>query len=123
MRWSPMKRASVFAVLFLAGSLMAQANQDESQHPPKEKKGQVVVRGCVSRSSGHYILRSDSGNSYALEATGKIKFNHYLAQQVQVIGSESPTLNTSSSSFKPGVAPPVTILVDSINTISKQCAP
>src|SRR6516225_5727640 len=83
MRWSLMNRTIVFVVLFVAGWLMAQAPQDESQHPPKEKKGQVIVRGCVSRSSGHYILHSDSGNSYALEATGKTKFNHYLAQQVQ----------------------------------------
>jgi hypothetical protein len=117
-----MNKTVVFVVLFVAGSLIAQAKQDESQHPPKEKKGQIIVRGCVSRSSGHYILQADPGNSYALEATGKIKFGHYLAHQVQVIGTESPTLSTSSSSFKPGVAPPVTILVDSINTISKQCA-
>lgn len=112
-----MMKAVVFVVLFAVSLLMAQVNEGESQRPPKSQKGQLTTQGCVSRSSGYYILMQ-SGNSYALEASRKIDFGHYLGQQVEVSGSERATLSTSSS--RRG-APALTIVVDSINTISKRC--
>jgi hypothetical protein len=112
-----MMKAVVFVVLFLASLLMAQVNEGENQRPPKSQKGQLTAQGCVSRSSGYYIL-TQSGNSYVLEANRKIDVGHYLGQQVEVTGSERATLSTSSS--RRG-APALTIMVDSINTISKRC--
>jgi len=115
------KKTAVFVLLFMVVSLAAQANQ-ESQQPPKWQKGRVTVQGCINRSSGRYILMQSEGNSYVLEVTRKINVDHYLGQQVEVTGSETPTLGTSSSSMKPaGASPPVTIMVDSIHVVAKRC--
>jgi hypothetical protein len=122
MQWSEtlMNKSILLMVLFAGSWLMAQANPDQSQHPPDEKKGQVTVQGCVSRSSGNFVLmQSDPGNSYVLHATNKINLGHYLGQQVEVTGTESPTMSTSSDSGRR--SPSVTIMVDSINAISKRC--
>ena len=114
-----MRRTTLLVVLFVGGWLMAQANPDQ---PSKEKKGQVTVQGCVSRSSGDYILmQSDPANSYVLHAADNIKIGQYLGQQVKVTGTKSSTMNDSSDA---GRAPTsVTIMVNSIKTISKECTP
>jgi hypothetical protein len=64
-------------------------------------------------------MQSDPGNSYVLHATNKIKLGHYLGQQVEVTGTESPTMSSSTATGRR--ASSVTIMVDSINAISKQC--
>jgi hypothetical protein len=112
-----MAKAVVLVTFFLVSMLMAQVNEGENQRPRKGQNGQLTAQGCVSRSSGYYILMQ-SGNSYALEARRNLDFGHYLGQQVEVTGSERATLSTSSS--RRG-APSLTIVVDSINTISKHC--
>jgi len=115
-RMAKMYRTMVFALLLAGGRLMAQG---QSQQPPTEKPGHVTVQGCVSRSSGAFtLMQSDPGNSYVLRPSGKLKLDPYLGQQVEVTGRETPT--TSSSSYR---RPPsaVTIVVESIRTISKQC--
>jgi DNA-binding transcriptional regulator LsrR (DeoR family) len=113
-----MKGTAVFVMLVVVSLLRAQLNEGEYPSPPRSQKGQLTAQGCVSRSSGYYILMQ-SGNSYALEASRKIDFGHYLGKQVEVTGRERATLSTSSSRRD---APGLTIVVDSINTISKQCA-
>jgi hypothetical protein len=111
------KTIFLMLLVFVGGWLMA---QDQSQHSPKEKKGQITVQGCVSRSSGDYILmQSDPANSYVLHAAENIKLGQYLGQQVKVTGTKSPTESDSSDSGR--AATSVTIRVDSINTISKDC--
>jgi hypothetical protein len=116
-----MNKTILLVVLFVGSWLMAQANPDQSQQSPKEKKGQVTVQGCVSRSSGDYVLmQSDPGNGYVLRATNKIKLGHYLGQQVEVTGTKSPTMSSSSDAGR-RAGSSVTIMVDSINTISKEC--
>ena len=43
------------------------------------------MQGCVSRSSGDYILmKQNPAVSYQLQATGKIRLRHYLGQRVEV---------------------------------------
>jgi len=115
------KRTILFALLLAGSWLLAQANQDQTQQPPKEKAGQVTVQGCVSRSSGDFtLMQSDPGNSYVLRPSGKLKLDPYLGQQVEVTGRETPTMSTSSN-YNRRPASAVTIRVDSIKTISKQC--
>jgi hypothetical protein len=114
------------AILLLSGSiLVAQDNTAGSagQRDSKDSKGQVTVRGCVSRSSGDYILmKQDPGITYQLQATRKIKLRHYMGQRVEATGSESPTLSTSSDAMnKVGSAAPVTLTITSIKTIDKDC--
>lgn len=118
-----MKKTLVFVLLIFTSWLTAQTNQSGSEHPPQNQNGQVTAKGCVSRLNDHYILvQSDPSNSYVLEATGKIDVAHYLGQQVEVTGTESHTSPSSSHSIREtGGGPQVTIMVDSINVISKRC--
>jgi hypothetical protein len=67
-------------------------------------------------------MKQDPGVSYQLQATGKIKLRRYLGQRVEVTGSETPTMSTSSDALnRSGSASPVTILITSIRTVSKEC--
>ena len=118
---------NIWAVLLiLSSSLLAQESNPSaaaSQPKSKDAKGQVTVQGCVGKFSGDYVLtKQDPANTYQLQATGKIKLRHYLGQRVEVIGSEAPSMSTSSDALnKTGSASPVTITITSIKTISQEC--
>ena len=110
-----------FALLLSSSFLVVQSSL--SQDTSKDSKGQVTVQGCVSRSSGDYILsQTDPAKTYELQATGKTKLGQYLGQQVEVTGRKSPSLSTSSDSMaKMGSPAPTTITVTSIKTLAKEC--
>jgi len=111
-------RTLLLALLFSSTLLLA---QDSASSNSKDSKGQVTVQGCVSRSSGDFILmRQDPGVSYQLQGTGKTKLQKYLGQQVEVTGTESPTLSTSSDTSRRS-ASPVTLTITSIRTVAKEC--
>ena len=118
-------RKFLFVLLLFSSFLPAQDNGSSAvgEHQSKNAKGEVTVQGCVGRFSGDYILsKQDPGVTYQLQATGKIKLRKYLGQRVEVSGSEVPTMSTSSDALnRSGSASPVTILIDSIKTISKEC--
>lgn len=84
---------------------------------------QVTVQGCVSKSSGDYILeKQNPAMTYELQATGKIRLSQYLGQRVEVTGSTSPSMSTSSDAIeKMGAPSSVTFTVSSIRSISKEC--
>lgn len=110
-----MKHTTMFFLLLVGGLLLAQAN-------PKDKQEQVTVQGCVSRSSGDYILTQvDPGNSYVLHSANNVKLGHYLGQQVKVTGTKSTTLSDASDAGRS--TSPITITLTSISTISKECKP
>ena len=113
--------------LLLSGSfLLAQDSYPAgtSQQDAKDSKGQVTVQGCVGRSSGDYVLtKQNPAMTYELQGTHKIRLRNYLGQRVEVTGSESPTMSTSSDAMnKTGSAASVTLTVTSIRTIDKECA-
>jgi len=112
-------------LLFSLGPLLAQDSNPSksSPHNSKDSKGQVTVQGCVSRSTGDYVLiKPDPGMTYELQATGKIKFHPYLGQQVEVTGTESPSMSTSSDALaRTGSPSSVTLTITSIKTIEKEC--
>ena len=113
-------------MLLLSSSfLLAQdsGSSNPSQGNSKNSNGQITVRGCVSRSSGDYILsQEDPARTYELQATGKIKLGQYLGQQVEVTGRKSVSLSTSSDALaKMGSPAPTTLTVTSIKTIAKEC--
>jgi hypothetical protein len=118
-------RKFLFVLLLFSSFLPAQDNGSSAagEHQSKNAKGEVTVQGCVGRFSGDYILsKQDPGVTYQLQATGKIKLRKYLGQRVEVSGSEVPTMSTSSDALnRSGSASPVTILITSIKTISKEC--
>jgi hypothetical protein len=115
-----------FAMLLLSGCFASAQDSHPntmSQQNSKDSKEQVTVQGCVSRSSGDYILmKQDPAVTYELQTTGKTKLRRYLGQQVEATGTESPSLSTSSdTSARSGSPSPVTLTVSSIKTISKEC--
>jgi hypothetical protein len=110
-------------LLLLSGSfLLAQDSNSGtmSQDNAKDSKGQTTVRGCVSRANGDFVLiRQDPGNTYELQATHKIKLSRYLGQRVEVTGTQSPSLSTSSDAARAQSS--VTLTISSIKTIDKEC--
>jgi hypothetical protein len=110
------------AALLLSGCCLLA--QDSAQQNSKDAKGTVTIEGCVSRSSGDYILmKQDPAVTYELQATGKTKLHHYLGQRVEVTGTESPSMSTSSdSSARSGSPSPVTLTITSIRTLDRECS-
>src|ERR1700686_315871 len=84
---------------------------------------QVTGQGCVSKASGDYILmKQHPAVTYELQATGKTRLSHYLGQRVEVTGTTSPSMATSSDAItKTGAPSSVTLTISSIRTISKEC--
>jgi hypothetical protein len=117
-----MKKIWFFLLLFTGSFLVAQDSNSSgmSQNSSKTPKGQVTIQGCISRSSGDFVLiKQDPGITYELHATNKIKLSRYLGQRVEVNGTQSPSLGTSSDSGR--AASPVTLTISSIKTIDKEC--
>ena len=112
----------LFALLLSSSVLLAQ-DSSMSRDTSKDSKGQVTIRGCVSRASGDYILmKQDPAMTYELQAANKIKLRHYLGQRVEVTGTESPSMSTSSDAMtKTGSPSSVTLTITSIKTIDKEC--
>jgi hypothetical protein len=118
---------TLLCALLLSGSLLLaqdSAPANTNQQGGKDSKGEVTVRGCVSRSSGDYILmKQDPAVSYELQGTHKIRLRNYLGQRVEVTGNESSTMASSSDALnKVGSAAPVTLTITSIKTLDKDCS-
>jgi cellobiose phosphorylase len=119
------KAIVVLAMLYMGVCAAAQSNTSgTSQDHPKKAKDQITVRGCVSKLNTDYILtQAEQGNSYQLQGSRKLRLGPYLGQQVEVTGTESPSMSTSSDYLaRSGSASPVTITVSSIKTIAKRCS-
>jgi len=108
----------ILLLLLVMSAVMARANSDQ-----KGDDKQVTVQGCVGRSTGDYILtQQDPGNTYELQASHKIRLRQYLGQEVEVVGTKSPSMSTSSDAMaRTGSPSSVTITVNSIKTIAKEC--
>lgn len=117
-------KALIVALLLAASFVLAQDSKPVNQKDnSKRDADSVTVQGCVSRSSGDYtLIKQNPAMTYELQATGKIHLRDYLGQRVEVSGTQSPTLSSSSDAMnKTGSAAPVTISVKTIKTIDKEC--
>ena len=114
----------LFIILLLSGSFLLAQDHAASDQGSKNSKGQVTVEGCVSRSNGDYtLMKQNPAITYELQATGKTRLKNYLGQRVEVTGTESPTLSSSSdATAKMGSAAPVTLTITSIKTLDKDCS-
>jgi len=117
---------NLFAVLVLSGSfLVAQDSYpaNNNRQEVKDSKGQITVTGCVSRSSGDYtLIKQNPPLTYELQGSHGVKLRNYFGQRVEVTGTESPTMSSSSDAMnKTGSAAPTTITVRSIRTLDKDC--
>jgi hypothetical protein len=117
----------VLAVLCMSIAATGQASadpQNANQEHSKKANDEVTVTGCVGRANTDYILtQPNRGNSYQLERSRKLKLGPYLGQEVEVTGSQYPSMSTSSDFLaRSGSASPVTIRVTTIKTIAKRCS-
>lgn len=114
----------IFALLLCSSFLLAQDSTPVRQDTSKDDKGQVTLQGCVSRSSGDYVLmKQNPAETYELQATDKIKLRHYMGQRVEVTGRKSPSMSTSSDSMaRMGSPASVTLTISSIKTLDKACS-
>lgn len=95
----------------------------DADHSKKNDKHEVTMQGCVSRSSGDYVLiKENPPQTFELQGSRKIRLRNYFGQRVEVTGYKSQSLSSSSDSMNPTGAPsPVTITVSSIKTVDKDC--
>jgi hypothetical protein len=119
-------KQTVLLVLLVSASIIAAQDSNRpkgaSSDNSRPSRGQITVEGCVSRSNGDYTLvKPDPAMTYELHPTGKTKLSHYLGQQVQVTGTTSPSLRTSSDSLEGRAPSSVTLTVTAIKTIAKEC--
>jgi hypothetical protein len=118
-------RKLCFALLVSSAFLLAQDSNSSSQNKnhSDDSKGPVTVRGCVSRANGDYtLMKQDPDETYELQAANKIKLRHYLGQRVEVTGTKSPSMSTSSDAIaRTGSPSPVTLTITSIKTLDKDC--
>ncbi|HTC50090.1 MAG TPA: hypothetical protein VK722_22395 [Candidatus Aquilonibacter sp.] len=114
---------TILCVLLLSASFLLAQDSTPANNSQQDSKGQVTVRGCVSRLSGDYVLmKQEPSMTYELQATHKIKLHQYLGQHVEVTGNTSPSMSTSSDSMaRTGSPSPVTLTISSIKTIDKDC--
>lgn len=113
----------VLLALLLSGSFVLAQDSSPSGQQSKDSEGQVTVQGCVSRATGDYTLYEQGPDrTYLLQGTGKIKLGQYLGQQVEVTGTKSPAMSTSSDALSRSGSPASTTLtVKAIKMIAKQC--
>ena len=120
-----MKQTVLLVLLVSASIIAAQDNnppKGASSDNSRPSRAQITVEGCVSRSNGDYTLvKPDPAMTYELHPTRKTELSRYLGQQVQVTGTTSPSLRTSSDSLEGRAPSSVTLTVTSIKTIAKEC--
>lgn len=122
-----MVKLMAFALALCASiSLAAQTTSPNPAAGPdqksKKRKDEATVTGISKQNSDYILMQPDPGNTYQLEKSRKMHLATYVGREVEITGSEYPSMATSSDYLaRSGVASPVTIRVRLIKTISKRC--
>lgn len=105
----------------ISGPAQTASSSNSDQHHSKKSKGEITARGCLGRAQTDYILtQADKGNAYELEGA---RLRKYLGKEVEVTGTESPSMSTSSDYLaRSGAASSVTIRVREIKVIADRCS-
>jgi hypothetical protein len=122
-----LKQLTFMLALCASISLAAQTGANQaanSDQKSKKHKDEITVQGCVSKQNSDYILmQPDPGNTYQLEKSHKMRLAKYLGRQVEIVGTEYPTMATSSDYLaRSGVASPVTLRIRTIKTVADRCS-
>jgi hypothetical protein len=107
----------VLSVLLLA-SLWAAA-QNPEQGSRSSAAGQTTVEGCLSGSSGSYMLTDQNGTMYQLSGD-TAKLSEHVGHEVKVSGTSSSGGGSEPSNGASGAAQQ-TLQVSSVKHISKTC--
>lgn len=122
-----LKSMMFMLVLCASVCLAAQTNANQAANSDQAKsqkhKDEITVRGCISKQNGDYILmQADPGNTYQLERSRKMRLAPYLGREVEITGTEYPSMATSSDYLaRSGVASPVTLRIHTIKTLANRC--
>lgn len=109
----------ILSVLLLA-SLWAAA-QNSAQSPRASAGGQTTVEGCLSGSSGSYMLTDQNGTMYQLSGD-TAKLSEHVGHEVKITGTSSSG-DSSASGAASGAsgAAQQTLQVSAVKHISKTC--
>lgn len=125
-----MRHLLLLSVLLL-GAFWAAAQNDPSQTSPSQATpagsgSETTVQGCLSGSSGNYMLTDKNGSSYQL--TGDTaKLSEHVGHEIKVTGtvssaSASPSGGADSSKAgEAGGSSQQGLEVSSVKHISKKC--
>jgi hypothetical protein len=117
--------------VLLLGSLWAAAQNNPSQTSPSQTTpagtgGETTVQGCLSGSSGNYMLTDQNGSSFQL--TGDTaKLSEHVGHEIKVTGTASsasaaPSGGTDSSTTgQASGSSQQVIAVSSVKHVSKTC--
>jgi hypothetical protein len=109
-------------VLLLSSGLLLAQDKAATTDSAKDSKGQITVTGCVSRSSGDYILMKPD-LSYQLQPGKNMRLKDYLGRRVEITGKTSPTMSTSSDAInRVGSASSLSLTIHSIKVLDAQCS-
>jgi hypothetical protein len=118
-----------FALLLSSSFIFAQDNSNATQDTSgknsnsNDTKGSITLQGCISKSSGDYVLmKQNPAETLELQATNKIKLSKYLGQRVEVTGTKSASMSTSSDAIaRMGSPSSETLTITSIKSLAKDC--
>lgn len=107
----------VLSVLLFASLWVAAQNSE--QGPRTSAAGQTTVEGCLSGSSGSYMLTDQNGTMYQLSGD-TAKLSEHVGHEVKVSGTSSSGGSTEPANGASGGAQQ-TLQVSSVKHISKTC--
>ena len=125
-----MRRLVVLFSVLLLGACLAAAQDTSDKSSPysptqasKDAGGQGTVEGCLSGTSGNYMLNDKNGNTYKL--TGDTaKLSEHVGHEVKVTGtasSASPSGGETTTGTPGAASATQTLEVSSVQHLSKTC--
>ena len=106
----------VLSVLLLASLWAGAQNSDQGS---RSAAGQTTVEGCLSGSSGGYMLTDQNGTMYQLSGD-TAKLSEHVGHEVKVSGTASSGGSSEPANGASGGAQQ-TLQVSSVKHISKTC--
>ena len=106
----------VLSVLLLASLWVAAQNPEQGSR--SSAAGQTTVEGCLSGSSGSYMLTDQNGTMYQLSGD-TAKLSEHVGHEIKVSGTSSSGGSEPSNGASGGAQQ--TLQVSSVKHISKTC--
>lgn len=120
-------RTILFAVFLMLGAswMMAQTSsapdQEGSSHRTNPQGSEEIVTGCLSQTSGDYMLTRKDGMMYKLNSEAS-KLSDYVGQEVRVTGMVVDKSGTNGTQEAGGTGGTIeTLRVNSVKHIANTC--
>lgn len=112
------------ALLLTTGLVIAQTDPNQSSYGQSSSNtsqtnaaNQTKIQGCLSGSSGNYILKDSSGTTYQL--TGDTaRLSDHVGHEVELTGTRSSASSSTSSTTSPSSGQTATSAQPSFNVSS-----